>query len=1201
MSPPVFISYARKTSRPFAEQLHTALGPDEAFLDTSDIEAGDRFEKRLADALLGSRVVVLFADETYFRRWYCLWELRTVLAPYLHLRARASDTERNAALAPIVIARPAEGSLPAELRQLPPLLRNTHWPRADEVLLLARLVRERLEPAKVTLAERIDAAGGSQARTRAHLLEDSALPPPMNLAAFEPLYPRHLPTSLEDAFKGRADELWRIDFTLSTSRGDALSGAALTGALEGGGGFGKTRLALEYLHRLGPRHFPGGIFWVDADKGEDQLEEQFHGVLQTLRPEVPDLATYRRLGRKVDEELAEALDAAARKGAVLYIVDNIPEPSATTPPRPLKTWCPALGRVTVLATSRAKLSLDIQRVHPLPVDALSREAAVALLTDGVPEASPDDEEWARIATWVGYLPLALELLNRALRASAVTRAELLERLDSGPVRELDRQRRALHGVPVGGLRGVTEALSVSYEALPESTRRVARLLAHLAPNPIPLVLVDALGTKDSMVRSRALLDTRHFVTQVPSVRPEVPLFGSMHRVLADFLRSRSTKRFEELSFLRERILRFVHFKKGFEPETWSRLDACLPHAEQVFEHLQRCPGKRTRAQARKEIELGFAIGVAFSTKGLWTRARDLESAVLARSRKSLGPEHPDTLGIMSFLAEVLRSLGQYPEAHALQKKTWKASLRVLGPEDSRTLLAMNNLALILSTKGELQAARELQEQALAIGQRLLGEKHPLYIKLLTNLGQTLFTLGDYPRARALQERGLKLSEQLLGKRNPTTLLLVNNLALVLYAQEEWETARKLLAGAEETYRGLLGEEHPEALKMMGNLAEVLRQQGALPEALELARRAALSSEHVLGAEHPDTLSMQGILAHCLVSLGRYQEAHDLQARVLEALRRLLGEQHPTTLSVMANLASTLHVLGDIARSRDWMQRALEISQCILGEENHLTLALMFGLIQLLTEEGWFQAAQALQEQELAVCRRKMGAEHPETLVSLRGLALLLLRQGEPRKTRLLAERVLETCRRVFGEADPDTLEMQHTLGLALSALGEIQKAMAMEEHAVAASRSSLGEQHPTTLESMAYLALHLLVGGRQQESQTLAQQVLSICEQSPGEPYSTALLVLDGLVMGLAARELYREAQSLQERLLELRRRILGAEHPRTRITEMDLTQLRTRQEKGTGPRLVPSSGGRAEAARDERASRDSGEGGAGEGAHASS
>ena len=42
MTYPVFISYARTTSRQHAEALHCALG-ELSFFDTSDIETGEQF------------------------------------------------------------------------------------------------------------------------------------------------------------------------------------------------------------------------------------------------------------------------------------------------------------------------------------------------------------------------------------------------------------------------------------------------------------------------------------------------------------------------------------------------------------------------------------------------------------------------------------------------------------------------------------------------------------------------------------------------------------------------------------------------------------------------------------------------------------------------------------------------------------------------------------------------------------------------------------------------------------------------------------------------------------------------------------------------------------------------------------------------------------------------------------------------------
>src|ERR1700736_3585886 len=135
MPHPVFIPYARKTSREPAGGLHRELGGESglAFLDTSDIEAGEQFPKLLVDALLDAKVIVVFADETYFNRWYCLRELRTGLAPFKALlrRGAASEQQRAAALSHLVVALPQRG--PANLLDgLPSPVRQGSWPSSDQ-------------------------------------------------------------------------------------------------------------------------------------------------------------------------------------------------------------------------------------------------------------------------------------------------------------------------------------------------------------------------------------------------------------------------------------------------------------------------------------------------------------------------------------------------------------------------------------------------------------------------------------------------------------------------------------------------------------------------------------------------------------------------------------------------------------------------------------------------------------------------------------------------------------------------------------------------------------------------------------------------------------------------------------------------------------------------------------------------------------
>ena len=107
---------------------------------------------------------------------------------------------------------------------------------------------------------------------------------------------------------------------------------------------------------------------------------------------------------------------------------------------------------------------------------------MALLTDAIPDRNLGEEGWRQIAEWVGYLPLALELLNRALRAGALEPRELLSRAEGqGPTQELDRQMKVLRRhVPLGALRGVTEAFSLSYANLSAVEQHAARLMAWVA-------------------------------------------------------------------------------------------------------------------------------------------------------------------------------------------------------------------------------------------------------------------------------------------------------------------------------------------------------------------------------------------------------------------------------------------------------------------------------------------------------------------------------------------------------------------------------------------------------------------------------------------------------------------------------------------------------------------------------------------------
>ena len=315
---PVFISYAHTTSRAHAEALHRELGGEKglAFLDTSDIETLQKFPAEISEALLAAKVVVIFADETYFRRWYCLREFDLALTPFHKLaRSGAGETERQEALDHIVVALPDTRTASQALKLLPPSLGITNWLRASETKKLAEIVNARLAQVTPTIGEHLDTvmkALEAQA-VRRRLSEQGAMPQPLSLHGLR-LFPAAIEPSLFEGFKGRADDLWRLHHALWTM---GVGTAALTGAIEAGGGYGKSRLAIEYLHRYGPDHYRGGVFWIDAAAADDEPKQEraFHGVPVPIEPATPELTALHERGKKARDAAYAGSPTVAEPGA----------------------------------------------------------------------------------------------------------------------------------------------------------------------------------------------------------------------------------------------------------------------------------------------------------------------------------------------------------------------------------------------------------------------------------------------------------------------------------------------------------------------------------------------------------------------------------------------------------------------------------------------------------------------------------------------------------------------------------------------------------------------------------------------------------------------------------------------------------------------------------------------------------------------
>jgi len=496
----VFLSYCRSSSAAHARALHDVLGSESTFLDTEDIPAGEHFPSRLSDGILSSRIVVVFADAAYFRSWYCRKELGLALSP------------GESAVEHVVLAL-APGT---DLSGLPASLALTNWPAPNETERVASLIQSRLAASPLAIRDRLPAATLAQLR---RALEEASIPQPYpfgDIVTSGPIRP-----SLGDRFVGRGDDLARLHLLLGI---EGAGAAPVTCRVTGMPGIGKTRFALEYLHRYGTRWFKGGIFWIDTGAREG-LMPQFRAALHALDPADP------ALNASDDAAVVAAFSDRIRRrpDPVLCIVDGIPETRMGEPAHGISPWCPPAQHLWVIATSGE----EIYEAHTktLSLSPLPPAASALLLSHQVPGgAEIAESEWERLAA--GQVTALLEGWNRALRRGSIAVGELSERIQAGDLVEQLYRARQRGPTELGdSFDNVVRSVARAFESLDDAAGWVAALLAQLGPDPLPEDLLKALPPQAAWANSRASLRSRHFL-----IGAAAGSLGSMHPVIGAIVR-----------------------------------------------------------------------------------------------------------------------------------------------------------------------------------------------------------------------------------------------------------------------------------------------------------------------------------------------------------------------------------------------------------------------------------------------------------------------------------------------------------------------------------------------------------------------------------------------------------------------------------------------------------------------------------------
>jgi hypothetical protein len=205
-----------------------------------------------------------------------------------------------------------------------------------------------------------------------------------------------------------------------------------------------------------------------------------------------------------------------------------------------------------------------------------------------------------------------------------------------------------------------------------------------------------------------------------------------------------------------------------------------------------------------------------SDQGKLSDAEPLYREALAGYRRTLGDEHPDTLGSINNLANLLMDQGKLGDAEPLYREALAGCRRTLGDEHPNTLDSIECMAILLKNQVKLGDAEPLYREALAGKRRTLGDEHPSTLGSINNLANLLRAQGKLGDAEPLYREALAGRRRTLGDEHPSTLTSIFNFAGLLWAQGNKAEALVMYRQELEVSRRVLGEDHPETQKHLRN-------------------------------------------------------------------------------------------------------------------------------------------------------------------------------------------------------------------------------------------------------------------------------------------------------------------------------------------------------------------------------------------------
>ena len=187
------------------------------------------------------------------------------------------------------------------------------------------------------------------------------------------------------------------------------------------------------------------------------------------------------------------------------------------------------------------------------------------------------------------------------------------------------------------------------------------------------------------------------------------------------------------------------------------------------------------------------------------------------------------------------------------ERAYKLRRRSLGPDHADTLQAADDLAHIYLDRGRLDEALALLTESLNRRKAALGTDHPDTLTSKHNLASVYQAAGRLDEALPLYARGARAAPGQAGQRPPRHLVLDEQPRQRLPRGRPVRRGPAALRGGPPTAAGRARPRSSGDARLDEQPGEFLSGAGRLPEAISLLAEALRRQDAKLGPDHPDTL------------------------------------------------------------------------------------------------------------------------------------------------------------------------------------------------------------------------------------------------------------------------------------------------------------------------------------------------------------